>query len=164
MKCAFGSNGVLDLSFLFIEDIWHDVQKGSGSILNSIYFQKIAVYLAINDMVDLCPNLWCNNSKETFFLGATLLDLAFYFLFTKKSSFLCALCVRVTVFFLLYRYWRNNPPLYPIERGVGVRYRHGASGTVIMSPKNSVSGRNDGSDGQRCNTVSSQASYQSACT
>ena len=32
LKDAFGFNGVLELAFLFIEDIWHNVQKRSGYI------------------------------------------------------------------------------------------------------------------------------------
>ena len=31
LKGAFGFNGSLDLAFLFIEEILHEVQKGSGS-------------------------------------------------------------------------------------------------------------------------------------
>ena len=34
LKGAFGFNGFLDLEFLFMEEIWHDVQKGSWSILS----------------------------------------------------------------------------------------------------------------------------------
>ena len=30
LKGAFGLSGILDLAFLFIEEILHDVQKGSG--------------------------------------------------------------------------------------------------------------------------------------
>ena len=98
LKGALGFNGVFDPSFLLVEDIWNYVKKGSVSILISIFCQKNSVSLAINDMVDLCPNLWSNRSKATFFLGATFLDLAFYFDFAKNSCFLCELCVRVTAF------------------------------------------------------------------
>ena len=45
--------------------------------------------------------IWCNNTKESLFLCATFLDLAFYF-FTKNECFLCALCGIVTAFFLLF--------------------------------------------------------------
>ena len=33
LKGTFGLIGILDLAFLFIEEILYDVQKGSGSIL-----------------------------------------------------------------------------------------------------------------------------------
>ena len=36
LKGAFGFNGILDLTFLFIEKKLHDVQQGSGSMLSSI--------------------------------------------------------------------------------------------------------------------------------
>ena len=36
LKGDFGFSGVLDPAFLFIEEIWHDVQKGSGYILSLI--------------------------------------------------------------------------------------------------------------------------------
>ena len=57
LKGAFGFSGILDLAFLFIEEMLHEVQKGSGSILSSTYSQTLAVSPAINDLVDLCPNL-----------------------------------------------------------------------------------------------------------
>ena len=52
LKDPFGSSGILDLAFLFIEEILHDVQKGSGSILSSISSQTLAVSPANNDLVD----------------------------------------------------------------------------------------------------------------
>ena len=57
LKGAFGFSEIVDLAFLFIEEILHDVQKGSGSILSSTSSQTLAVSPAINDLVDLCPNL-----------------------------------------------------------------------------------------------------------
>ena len=57
LKGDFGFSGILALAFLFIEDILHDVQKGSGSILSSTSSQTFAVFPANNDLVDLCPNL-----------------------------------------------------------------------------------------------------------
>ena len=57
LKGAFGFSGILDLAFLFIEEILHEVQKGSGSIFSSTSSQKLAVSPAINDLIDLCPNL-----------------------------------------------------------------------------------------------------------
>ena len=57
LKGAFGFSGILDLAFLFIKEILHEVQKGSGFILSSTSSQTLAVSSAINDLVDLCPNL-----------------------------------------------------------------------------------------------------------
>ena len=57
LKGAFGFSGILDLAFLFIEEILHEVQKGSASIFSSASSQTLAVSPAINDLVDLCPNL-----------------------------------------------------------------------------------------------------------
>ena len=94
-------NVFLDLYFLFIEYICHDVKKVYGSILTSISCQTFAVYPKINNLLDMCLYLWCNNFKATFFLGSNLFDLAFSFIFTKNACFLCALCGRVTAFFSL---------------------------------------------------------------
>ena len=57
LKGAFGLNGILDLDFLFIEEILHDVQKGSGYILSSISSQTLEISRDNNDLVDLRPNL-----------------------------------------------------------------------------------------------------------
>ena len=57
LKGAFELSGILDLAFLFIGEICHDVQKGYGSILSSTSSQTLAVSPANNDLVDLCPNL-----------------------------------------------------------------------------------------------------------
>ena len=57
LKGDFGFNGSLDLAFLFIEEILNEVQKGSGSIFSSASSQTLAVSPAINDLVDLCPNI-----------------------------------------------------------------------------------------------------------
>ena len=52
LKGAFGLSGILELDFLFIEEIWHDVQKGSGYILSSTSSQTFAVSPANNDLVE----------------------------------------------------------------------------------------------------------------
>ena len=57
LKYAFGFSGSLDLAFLFIEEILHEVQKGYGSILISTSSQTLSVSPDINDLVDLCPNI-----------------------------------------------------------------------------------------------------------
>ena len=49
---AFGFSGFLYLAFLFMEEIWHDVQKGSGFILSSISSQTLLAYPTSNDLVD----------------------------------------------------------------------------------------------------------------
>ena len=57
LKDAFGLSVILDLAFLFIENISHEVQKGSGSILSSTSSQTLAVSPHNNDLVYMCPNL-----------------------------------------------------------------------------------------------------------
>ena len=57
LKGYFGFSGFLDLAFLFIQENWHDVQKGAGSIIMSTSTQILAVSLANKYMVDLWPNL-----------------------------------------------------------------------------------------------------------
>ena len=53
LKSDFGFSGILDLAFFFIEEILHDVQKGSGYILSSVSYQALAVFPANNDLVNL---------------------------------------------------------------------------------------------------------------
>ena len=69
------------------------MQKGSGFILRSASSQTLAVSPAINYLVDLCPNLWCNNCKAIFFLAGFFFD--FSILFPEKACFLTALCGNV---------------------------------------------------------------------
>ena len=90
-KGDFGLSGILDLAFLFIEEIWHDVQKGSGYILSSTSSQTLALSPANNDMVYLCPNLWCSNSKAIFFLAGNLFffDISLIFLEMHVSFVQC---------------------------------------------------------------------------
>ena len=57
LKGVFGLSGLLDLSFLFIEEIGHDMQKRSGSILSSTSSQTLSVSPANNNLVDLRPIL-----------------------------------------------------------------------------------------------------------
>ena len=57
LKGAFGFNGRLDLAFLFIEEILHEVKKGSASIFSSASSQALAVSPSINDLVDLFYNI-----------------------------------------------------------------------------------------------------------
>ena len=99
LKSAFCFSGIIDLALLFIEDIWHDVQKGSGSILSSTSFQTLSLSPAINDLVDLCPNIWCNNSKAIFFLARNLFFFDTSWIFPVKACFLYSLCKNVTALF-----------------------------------------------------------------
>ena len=115
LKCVLGFRGVFDISFLFIVKIWHDVQNGSGSTLSSIYFQKIAVSPDSSYLVGLCPNQWCNNPIETFFLGICFFYFGFSFLFTKNTCFICALYGNVTSFCLLSLNKTVQNPLWKIQ-------------------------------------------------
>ena len=110
-KGAFRINGFLYLAFLFMEEIWHDVQKGYESILSSISSQTLAVSPAINYIVDLWPNLWCNNSKAIFFLGANFFVFGICFISPQNACFWCALCGKVTAFLSLSPNYTSYKPL-----------------------------------------------------
>ena len=100
LKGAFGLSGILYLAFLFVEETWHDVPKGSGSIISSISSQTLAVSPTNNYLVDLWPNLRCNNSKSIFFLAGNFFAFDISLIFPKILCFLCELCGNVTA--LLY--------------------------------------------------------------
>ena len=87
LKGDFGFSGILDLSFLFIEEVWHDVQKGSGYIIRSVSFQTLALYPANNDLVDMWPNIWCSNSKAIFFLDGNFFVFDVSFISPKMHVF-----------------------------------------------------------------------------
>ena len=106
---AFGLSGILDLAFLFIEEIWHDVQKGSGSILSSTSSQTLAVSPANNELVDLCSNLWCKNSKAIFFLSSNLFFFDTFWIFPRNLCSLCAMCGNVTAFLF-------STPKYTVQK------------------------------------------------
>ena len=96
--------------FLFIEDILHEVQKVSGSILSSTSSQTLSASPANNDLVDLCLNIWCSNSKAIFFLAGNLFFFDLFLIFPVKACFLCALCDNVTAFLLSApKYTVQNP-------------------------------------------------------
>ena len=57
LKGDFGSSGILNIAFLLIEEIFHDVKKGYGYNLSSLSYQKLVVSPANNDLVDLWPSL-----------------------------------------------------------------------------------------------------------
>ena len=96
LKGVLAFRGVLYLAFLFILDIWHDVQNGLGSTLRSMYFQKKSISLASSNLVYPCPNIWCNNSKYTFFFRNLLLWFWRFLHFLQKCMFICDMWVNVT--------------------------------------------------------------------
>ena len=53
LKGTFGFSTFLDLAFLFMEEIWRNVQKGYGSILSSISSKKLVLSPANSYLVDL---------------------------------------------------------------------------------------------------------------
>ena len=53
LKDDFGFSEVLHLAFFFMEEILHDVKKGSGSIFSSISSQTLSVSPFNNDLVDM---------------------------------------------------------------------------------------------------------------
>ena len=112
LKGAFGLSGILDLAFLFIEEIWHDVQKGSGYILSSTSYQTLSVPPANHDLLDLCPNLWCSNSKAIFFLAGNLFFFDISLILPRNACFLCALCGNVTAFFFSATNYNVKNPLW----------------------------------------------------
>ena len=87
LKCGLGFRGIFDISFLFIVEIWYDVQKGSLSTLRSMYCQIFSVSPASSDLVDLCPNISWNNPKETLFLIIFFCDFVFSFVLNKNAFF-----------------------------------------------------------------------------
>ena len=103
LKGDFGFSRFLELAFLFMEDIWHDVQKGYESILSSISSQTLALSPANNDMVDLFPNIWCNNSKACSFLDVNIFVFDISFISPKNACLFCAICGNVRIFSLLLR-------------------------------------------------------------
>ena len=111
LKGAFGSNGFW--ARLFIHWIYLTLcAKGVWIYPKLNILSKVSVYIAINYLVDLFPNLWCNNSKATLFLGYIFFNLVFYFVFTKNSRFLCAPCGRVTTFSLLLTKYTMQKPFW----------------------------------------------------
>ena len=75
------------------------MQKGSGYIQISISSQTLSVSPSKNDLVDLWPKFWCNNSRATFFLGANFFVFDISSIPPQNACFLSALCDNVTEFF-----------------------------------------------------------------
>ena len=88
------------------------MQKESGSILVSISLQIFPVSPAINDLVYLCPNLWCNNPKATLFQGANFFDFDLCLNPPQYACFCCALCGKVTAFLSLFPNYTVRNPLW----------------------------------------------------
>ena len=97
LKGVLGFSGVFGLDFLLTVEIWHDVHKVSGPTLSSMSCKILSVSPSSSDLVNLCPNIWCNNSRYILFLGVFFCGFDLSFVLTKKSCFLCALCSNVTV-------------------------------------------------------------------
>ena len=112
LKCTFGVNEFLSLSFLFMEEIRHDVKKVYGSILSSISSQTLSVSPSNNDLVDLWHNLWCNNYKAIIFLYGNFLVIKICFIFSKNACLLCVLCGNVTAFFYSAPNYTMKNPLW----------------------------------------------------
>ena len=92
LKVNLGFNQNLDPAFLFIEENWHDVQKGSEYILSLISSQTLSVPQANNDLVDLWTNIWCNNSIAIFFPDGNFFVFDISLISPLNACFLCALC------------------------------------------------------------------------
>ena len=82
LKGALGFRSILDIGFLFIVDIFRDVNKWSGSNPISIFCQILAVSPSTMDLVGLCPNLWWCNSREVLLMGIVVLGFDFSFVCT----------------------------------------------------------------------------------
>ena len=93
LEGVLGFRGIFYLNFFYL--LW------SGSTMRSMSCQNISVYPASSDLLDMFPNLWCNNPKEAFFLGILFGDFDFSFVFTKNACFHWALCGNVTAFCLV---------------------------------------------------------------
>ena len=100
-----------DLAFLFIQEIWHDVQRGYGSILISNSSQTLAVSQSNNDLVYLWHNIWWNNCKAIFFLDGIFFVIDIFFISPKSACLLCSICGNVTVFF-------SFAPMYTVQKGL----------------------------------------------
>ena len=68
LKGAFGFNGFLGPDFLFVEDIWYDVQKRSVSILSSISLSQYKEY----NPSSLCVVPSSNDTYYTTLMGLKL--------------------------------------------------------------------------------------------
>ena len=87
-------------------------EKGSGSILGSISSQTLAVSPAINDLMDLWPNICCKDAKTIFFLASNFFVFDICFIYPQNACFLCLLCGKVTTFFSLYPNYTVQNPLW----------------------------------------------------
>ena len=74
--------------------------------------QSFAVSPGSSDLLELSPNLWCNNTKEKLFLGICFCDFDFTIIFTKNACFLCDLCGNVTAFYSLSLRKTTQNPLW----------------------------------------------------
>ena len=103
LKCVLGCSVKLDLGFLLIDEICHDVHKWSGSTLSSISCQTFTLSLANSNRVELCPNLWWNNYREILFFWVFFV-ISTFILFYQKCMF------------SLYNTWYSNRVLFVITK------------------------------------------------
>ena len=103
LKGAFGFSGFLDLAFLFMEEIWHDVEKGSGCLLSSITSQTFGLPPSNNGLVNL--------SGETILKQFFLDHFFWHFLyFPPKCIFpLCTMWSCIRFFYFDPKYTVQKP-------------------------------------------------------
>ena len=115
LKAILGFRGFFDIDFLFIVEIWHDIQKGSGYTLNEISCQIVVASPSSSYLLYRCHNIWCNSSKETLFLRFFFLIFNFPSCFTINACFWCALCGNATVLCPLSLKKTVQNPLWKIQ-------------------------------------------------
>ena len=100
LKRVLGFRGVYDTDILFIVEILHDVQKGSGSTLIS-FLSKCLQY--IQPVVTLCICVPISDAiiQKNFLIGNLLFWFWIFPHFYQKSCFCCALCSNFTTLYLL---------------------------------------------------------------
>ena len=112
LEGAFGFSGILDLAFLFVEEIWHYVKKGSGYVLRYTSPQILALSPANNDLVDLWHNLWSNNSKAIFLLDGKFFVFDISLISHQNECFVSVLGGNVTDFSLLLQVLTVQNPFW----------------------------------------------------
>ena len=85
------------------------ITKGSGYILSSTSSQTLAVYPSNSNLVDLCPNHWCNNSKGIFYLAGNFFFFDFSMIFPVNHVYFvhCVVMLLHSSPFLLIKPWKT---------------------------------------------------------